>query len=72
MTNGHCCIVDSLDGFGADDFYSKCDGHSNTLTLLLKAKNSSFIFVGFASIPWHCLDSHVNDFNAFEFSQINK
>ncbi len=41
MTNGHCCIVDSRDGFDAEDFYSKCDGHSNTLTLLLKAKNSS-------------------------------
>jgi hypothetical protein len=50
----------------------KCDGHSNTLKLLLKAKNSLFIFVGFASIPWHCLDSHGNDSNAFEFSQINK
>ena len=22
------------DGFGSDDFHSKCDGHSNTLTLL--------------------------------------
>jgi hypothetical protein len=28
------------DGFGSDDFHSKCDGHSNTLTLL-KAKGSS-------------------------------
>ena len=43
-----------------------------TLQLLLKAKNSSFISVGFASIPWHSLDSHVNDFNAFEFSLTNK
>ena len=50
----------------------KCDGHSNTLKLLLKAKNSLFIFVGFASIPWHCLDSHGNDSNAFEISLTNK
>ena len=50
----------------------KCDGHSNTLTLLLTAKNSSFFFVGFASIPWHSLDSHVNDLNAFEFGLTNK
>ena len=61
----------SRDGFGAEDFHSKCDGHSNTLTLL-KAKNSSFIFGGYASVSWHSLDSHVNDSNAFVFSLTNK
>jgi hypothetical protein len=30
------------DGFDSSDFHSKCDGHSNTLTLL-KAKESRFI-----------------------------
>jgi hypothetical protein len=30
------------DGFGSDDFHSRCDGHSNTLTIL-KAKGSSYI-----------------------------
>jgi hypothetical protein len=39
------------DGFGADVFHSKCDGHSNILTLL-KAKESSFIFGGFTSVNW--------------------
>jgi hypothetical protein len=38
----------------------------------LKAKNSSFIFVGFASISCHSLDSHVNDSNALVFGFTNK
>jgi hypothetical protein len=36
------------DGFGSDDFHSKCDSHSSTLTLL-KAKGSSFIFGGYTT-----------------------
>ena len=64
--------MSSRDAFVAEDFDTKCDGHPNTLQLLLKAKNSSFIFVAFASIPWHSVDSHVNDSNAFEFSLTNK
>ncbi len=39
------------DGFGVKDFHSKCDNHSNTLTIL-KVKESSFIFGGFASVSW--------------------
>ena len=39
------------DGFGADDFHLKSDGHKNTLTIL-KAKGSSYIFGGFTSITW--------------------
>jgi hypothetical protein len=31
------------DGFGTNDFHSKCDGHANTLTIF-KAKESQFIF----------------------------
>jgi hypothetical protein len=37
------------DGFTGRDFHSRCDGHSNTLTLL-KAKGSSFIFGGFTTV----------------------
>ena len=33
------------DGSGSNDFHSKCDGHSNTLTIV-KAKESKFIFGG--------------------------
>ena len=32
------------DGFGSDDFHSKCDDHSNTLTIL-KAKESKFMLI---------------------------
>ena len=39
------------DGFGSDDFHSKCDGHSNTLTIL-KAKGSTYIFGGFTTVSW--------------------
>jgi hypothetical protein len=35
------------DGFGAVDFHTKCDDHSNTLTIV-KANGSSYIFGGFA------------------------
>jgi hypothetical protein len=39
------------DGFGSNDFHSKCDGHYNTLTVV-KAKQSKFIFGGFTSNNW--------------------
>jgi hypothetical protein len=32
----------SRDGFGAKDFHSKCDGHSNTLTIIRGKKNIEF------------------------------
>jgi hypothetical protein len=40
----------SRDGFGKDDFYSRCDGHSNTLSLILDAKGD--IFGGFTPVEW--------------------
>jgi hypothetical protein len=59
------------DGFGAKDFHSKCDGHSNTLTIL-KAKESSFIFGGFTSVSWDSFNELKSDANAFIFSLTNK
>jgi len=61
------------DGFGAKDFHSKCDGHSNTLTIL-KAKGSSNIFGGFASVHWESSTKSKwkSDANAFLFSLTNK
>jgi hypothetical protein len=61
----------SRDGFGAANFHSKCDGHSNTLTIL-KAKGSSFIFGGFTSINWDSSSGFRSDPNAFLFSLTNK
>ena len=59
------------DGFEPHDFHSKCDGHSNTLTIL-KANGSEFVFGGFTSVS---LDSAIiwkSDPNAFLFSLTNK
>jgi hypothetical protein len=59
------------DGFGAVDFHAKCDDHSNTLTIL-KAKVSSYIFGGFASITWESSGGFKSDPNAFLFSLTNR
>jgi hypothetical protein len=59
------------DGFGANDFHSKCDNHSNTITVL-KPNGSSYIFGGFTSINWDCSSVWKSDPNAFLFSLTNK
>ncbi len=61
----------SIDGFCSGDFHSRCDGHSNTLTLL-KAKESKFVFGGFSSVDWDSSDDFKSDPNAFIFSLTNK
>jgi hypothetical protein len=40
----------SRDGFGACDFHSRCDGHANTLTVILNT-NGNF-FGGFTPVEW--------------------
>jgi hypothetical protein len=40
----------SRDGFGARDFHSRCDGHANTLTVIVDTKGS--IFGGFTPVEW--------------------
>jgi len=59
------------DGFGSNDFHSKCDDHSNTLTIL-KAKESEFIFGGFTKAAWDSSNREKIDPNAFIFSLTNK
>jgi hypothetical protein len=59
------------DGFGADDFHSKCDNHNNTLTIV-KAHGTSYIFGGFTSINWESSGVWKSDPNAFLFSLTNK
>jgi hypothetical protein len=59
------------DGFGSDDFHSRCDGHLNTLTIF-KAKESNFIFGGFTKVSWVSSFSYKSDSNAFIFSLTNK
>ena len=58
-------------GFGSKVFHSKCDGHANTLTIL-KASESSFIFVGFTKAIWDDSADYRSDPNAFLFSLTNK
>jgi hypothetical protein len=41
----------SRDGFGASDFHSRCDGHPNTLTVILDTKGN--IFGGFTPVKWY-------------------
>jgi hypothetical protein len=62
------------DGFSAKAFHSKCDNHSNTLTLL-KAKGNEFIFGGFTTVDWEACEwpgKCKSDPNAFIFSLTNK
>jgi hypothetical protein len=59
------------DGFGSDDFHSRCDDHANTLTIF-KAKQSEFIFGGFTTVNWDGSDEWKLDRNAFLFSLTNK
>ena len=59
------------DGFDSYYFHSKCDGHSNTLTIL-KAKGSEFIFGGFTAVDWDSTSDWKSDPNAFLFSLTNK
>jgi len=61
----------SRDGFGAEDFHSKCDGKSSTLTII-KAKSSDFIFGGYTEASWQSFGGEINDPNAFIFSLINR
>jgi hypothetical protein len=41
----------SRDGFGADDFHGRCDGHANTLTFIEDTEGN--IFGGFTPVQWH-------------------
>jgi hypothetical protein len=40
----------SRDGFGARDFHGRCDGHANTLVLILDMEGN--IFGGFTPVEW--------------------
>jgi hypothetical protein len=59
------------DGFEPSDFHSKCDGYTNTLTIV-KTKHSSYIFGGFTSVSWVSSVAWKSDPNAFIFSLTNK
>jgi hypothetical protein len=46
------------DGFGACDFHSRCDGHANTLTVILDTDGS--VFGGFTPAEWESREWNKN------------
>jgi hypothetical protein len=40
----------SRDGFTADEFHRRCDGHANTLTIILDTDRN--VFGGFTPVEW--------------------
>jgi uncharacterized coiled-coil protein SlyX len=49
----------SRDGFGASQFHGRCDGHANTLTVILDTKGN--IFGGFTPVKWESRDGYKAD-----------
>ena len=56
----------SKDGFSSDSFHSRCDGISNTITIIKTTSNS--VFGGFTSTSWSSNNDWNYDANAFIFS----
>jgi hypothetical protein len=57
----------SRDGFSASDFHSRCDGHPNTLTVILDTEGN--IFGGFTPVEWESLEwngGHENENNCLK------
>jgi hypothetical protein len=59
----------SVDGFGAADFHRKCDGHTDTLTIV-KSTNG-YVFGGYTKSVWDKSDNYKTEPGAFLFSLIN-
>lgn len=59
----------SRDGFGADDFHSKCDNRPNTVTVIKTTKD--YIFGGYTQIDWGSNEGYHVDTKAFLFSLVN-
>jgi hypothetical protein len=56
----------SRDGFKAQEFHRRCDGHANTLTVILDTKGN--IFGGFTPVEWESRTpiSWLDNFNCFK------
>ena len=59
----------SRDGFSAEAFHRRCDGKSNTLTVI--KSTTGYIVGGFTSISWSTIGGHKSDPDAFLFSLTN-
>ena len=57
----------SRDGFGSSAFHSRCDGKSNTVTIILNDQNH--VFGGYTSVAWYSgPGSYSTDSSAYLFS----
>ena len=54
------------DGFGSSAFHSRCDGKSNTVTIILNDQNH--VFGGYTSVAWLSSTSWLTDSSAYLFS----
>ncbi len=54
------------DGYGASTFHSKCDGKSNTVTII--KTNSNYVFGGYSAAMWKSDRTYGYDATAFIFS----
>jgi hypothetical protein len=55
----------SRDGFGADELHRHCNGHPNTLTVILDTKGN--IFGGFTPMRWNSTSGCLTDPGAKSF-----
>jgi hypothetical protein len=55
----------SHDGFGADDFHQQCNGHRNTVTLILSTNDC--IFGGYSPIAWSSRECCAPDLSMASF-----
>ncbi len=60
----------SINGFGASNFHSNCDGFYGTLTIV-KSSNLN-VFGGFTKSLWNSSNAYQSDSDAFIFSLINQ
>jgi hypothetical protein len=58
------------DGFGADEFHRRCDGHANTLTLIEDTGGN--IFGGFTPVPWESNPAWPSNVNGSDVMVIDK
>jgi len=61
---------ETVDGFGASTFHSKCDKKGRTVTVVLS--EFDHIFGGYTSKPWNSSNTYVDDPEAFIFSLTHK
>lgn len=59
----------SRDGFGSNDFHSKCDAKPNNLVIVKSSQG--YIFGGYTSEYWDTSDKFISDEKAFLFTFVN-